>query len=213
MPHLYALSRVARSAGMRSLKRCICRMAAIGVLAFAPAFLNAAETGSRGSPAVNPESERDPIEEWRRSLDTVDWKALPFKWALTTRRGTGRRQIAIFSDPNCPYCRRFERELAGLDDITVHVFMYPVIKPESVSQSKAVWCSKDRVGAWNALIIDRVEPNVTTACANPVDELLALGRRLKVSMTPTWFLPDGTRHQGAFAVRDIIPLLDKAAPR
>lgn len=146
-----------------------------------------------------------------RELSTIDWNSLPFQWALTMKRGGGRRQIAIFSDPNCPFCERFERDLARVDDITVHIFMYPIIKPVSVRQTKAVWCSRDRVKAWNDLMLERIEPVAEPDCENPIDELVALGRRLGAASTPTWFLQNGEMHAGAMRMADLIPLLDAAA--
>lgn len=199
-----------------SARRLTCRAAAIIVLALHPSISHADGDGGDvifAAATVETQTDRNLAEEWLRSLDAIDWHALPFRWALTTRRGSGRRQIAIFSDPNCPYCRRFEQDLAKVDNITIHIFMYPVIRPQSVTQSKSVWCSRDRVEAWNALVLSGVEPRVAPDCDNPVDELLSLGRKLKVSMTPTWFLPNGERYQGALSVRDILPLLDKASPR
>ena len=90
----------------------------------------------------------------------------------------------------------------------MNIFIFPVIKPESVRQVKAVWCSRDRVKAWNELMFRRVEPLAKTDCANPVDELLALGRRLGATATPTWFLRNGERHSGAMAMAEFVPLLD-----
>lgn len=143
-----------------------------------------------------------------RELTTIDWNSLPFHWALTMKRGDGRRQIAIFSDPNCRFCERFERDLARVDDITVHIFMYPIVNPESVRQTKAVWCSPDRVKAWNDLMLERIEPAAAPDCGNPVDELVALGRRLGATSTPTWFLRNGEMNAGAMRMSELIPMLD-----
>lgn len=146
-----------------------------------------------------------------RELTTIDWNSLPFHWAISRNRGDGRKQIAIFSDPNCRFCERFERNLAWLEDVSVHVFMYPIIKPESVRQTKAVWCSRDRVTAWNDLVLKRIEPAAPPDCDNPIDELVAHGRRLGVRETPTWFLRTGEMHTGAVSMADLMPLLEAAA--
>jgi thiol:disulfide interchange protein DsbC len=162
--------------------------------------------------AIDAKNGKNLTEERKRKLTAIRWESLPFEWAITSVRGSGRRKIAILSDPNCPYCRRFEAEIAKLDDITVHILPYPVIKPESVRQSRAVWCSKDRVKAWNDLIFNRIEPQAGTDCDNPIDQLLALGRKLRAASTPTWFLETGERHQGALALEDTRKLLDEASP-
>ena len=156
---------------------------------------------------------RSLTEERLRQLTAIDWNKLPFEWAITTKRGNGRRRVAIFSDPNCPYCRTFERDLAHVDDITVHIFMYPVIKPESVRQSKSVWCSKDRSKAWNDLMLNDVQPTAPTDCPNPIEKLVALGKQLGAAATPTWFLPNGEKYQGALPMSKVVPMLDATAKR
>jgi thiol:disulfide interchange protein DsbC len=162
---------------------------------------------------IDMRTDRNLTEERLRKLSAIDWNQLPIHWAVTTRRGDGRRQIAIFSDPNCPFCQKFEKDLAAVDNITVHIFMWPVIKVESVRQTKSVWCSKDRVKAWNDLMLKRVEPTAPTDCENPIDELVALGRRLGATSTPTWFLPNGEKYVGAQPMSMVLPLLDATARR
>jgi thiol:disulfide interchange protein DsbC len=158
-------------------------------------------------------TDRNLTEERLRKLSAIDWSQLPFHWAVTMRRGNGRRQIAIFSDPNCPFCQKFEKDLAAVDNLTVHIFMWPVIKPESVRQTKSVWCSKDRAKAWNDLMLKRIEPTAPTDCENPIEELVALGRRLGATSTPTWFPPTGEKYMGAQPMSTVLPVLDAAARR
>ena len=163
-----------------------------------------------GANLIETATERSLTEERLRELTSIDWSALPFKWAITVRRGDGRREIAIFSDPNCPYCRKFERDLERVDDTTVHIFMYPVVKPESVQQTTSVWCSKDRAKAWNDLMLRDIEPTAPTNCKNPIAELIALGKKLRATSTPTWFTRTGEKYQGALPMSQVVPLLDAA---
>jgi thiol:disulfide interchange protein DsbC len=172
-----------------------------------------AEVILAGANLIETRTERSLTEERLRKLSAIDWNALPFAWAITTRRGDGQRQIAIFSDPNCPYCRKFERDLATVGDITVHIFPYAVIKPESVRQTKSVWSSKDRAKAWNDLMLKDIEPTAPTKCDNPIDELVALGRKFGATSTPTWFLRNEEKHQGALPINALLPLLDAASER
>lgn len=155
-------------------------------------------------------TERNLTAERVRSLSKIDWNTLPLQSAITSRRGTGRRQIAILSDPNCPYCRRFEADLMKVDDITVHILPYAVIKPESVRQAKAVWCSRNRVEAWNDLMQNRIEPEAKADCENPIDALIEFGRRVGATGTPTWFLTTGEKYSGAMPMEQLVPLLDAA---
>ena len=161
---------------------------------------------------IDAKTGRNLTEERQRKLNTVKWSSLPFDDAVTTTRGTGRRKIAVFSDPNCPYCKRFEKDLAKLDDLTVHIFLYPVIRPESVAQTKAVWCSRDRAKAWNDLMLRDVQPTAKPDCDTPVEKLVALGRKLGANSTPTWFLENGERYQGALPLDEVTRLLDTASP-
>jgi len=156
----------------------------------------------------------DNLTELRlRKLTAIDWGTLPFASAITMKRGSGRREIAIFSDPNCPYCERFERALAKVDDITVRIFMYPVIRPDSVRLTKAVWCSKDRAKAWNDLMLKRVEPTAAPDCDTPVEQLVELGHKLGATSTPTWFLRNGEMYTGAMPMDKLVPLLDSTVAR
>jgi thiol:disulfide interchange protein DsbC len=166
-----------------------------------------------GGNLIETRTDRSLTEEKLRQLSAIEWKDLPFRWAVTMRRGNGRREIAIFSDPNCPYCRKFEKDLATIDNITVHIFMYAVVKPESIPQTKSVWCSKDRAKAWNDLMLRNIEPAAPTDCENPIEELVALGRRLGANSTPTWYLPNGEKYTGALSMKVVVPLLDATARR
>lgn len=157
-------------------------------------------------------SGRNITEERKRRLSAIQWDGLPFQWALTTKRGNGRRKIAVFSDPNCPYCKRFEKELAKLDDITVHIFLYPVIKQQSVTLTKSVWCSKDRAKAWDDLMLRDIQPTAAADCDTPIEQIVNLGRRVGAKSTPTWFLENGERHQGANPLEEVARLLDVASP-
>ena len=148
--------------------------------------------------AYDPKSGRNLTNERGRKLETIKWSSLPFDDAITYVRGNGRRKVAVFSDPNCPFCKRFEKDLATLDDSTVYIFLYPVIKPESVVQTKAVWCSPDRASAWRDLVLRGVQPSAKPDCQTPVEKLVALGHRLGANSTPTWFvgLPPRARRPG-----------------
>jgi len=162
--------------------------------------------------AIDAKSGRNLTEERSRELNRVEWSSLPLRWAITSKRGSGRRKIAILSDPNCPYCKRFEEDLAKLDDITVHILPYAVLGPKSTRQARAVWCSKDRVKAWNELMFRRIEPPAAADCDNPIDRLAQFGRSIGANSTPTWFLESGERFSGAMPLDEARRLLDQASP-
>jgi thiol:disulfide interchange protein DsbC len=163
--------------------------------------------------AFDAKSGRNLTKERSRKFETIKWSSLPFDDAITFVRGDGRRKIAVFSDPNCPFCQRFEKDLATLDDSTVYIFLYPVIKPESVVQTKAVWCSRDRAKTWRDLMLHGVQPSAKPDCETPLDKLVALGHRLGANSTPTWFVESGERYSGALPLEDVRKVLDEASPK
>jgi thiol:disulfide interchange protein DsbC len=158
---------------------------------------------------------RDLTEERLRKLNAIKFESLPLDLAVKVQRGNGKRKLAMFSDPYCPACRQFERQLQQIDDVTVYVFMYPVIRPENTDHSRAVWCSPDRAKAWLELAAQSSPkvPQASPSCANPIDKVLETGRQLGVNSTPTLFLGNGERLTGGLAADDLKGLLDQAAAR
>jgi thiol:disulfide interchange protein DsbC len=151
---------------------------------------------------------RNLTEERMNKLLAVKFDSLPMQDAVKIRRGSGRRVLAMFSDPYCPACQQFEKELARIDDITIYVFMYPVIHPELAEPSRAIWCSPDRSKAWLDLALRGKRPSANADCANPLERNLALGHRLGVNSTPTLFLANGERLRGGLSSAHLAATLD-----
>jgi thiol:disulfide interchange protein DsbC len=154
---------------------------------------------------------RDLTEERLRKLNAIKFESLPLDLAVKIQRGDGKRVLAMFSDPYCPACRQFERSLAQLDNVTIYVFMYPVIRPENIDHSRMVWCSADRAKAWLELAAAPKPkvPSASKTCGDPVDKVLKLGRSLAVNSTPTLVLANGERVSGGLAPDDLKELLDQ----
>ena len=158
-------------------------------------------------------AERDLTTERMRKLNAVDFATLPLDQAVKIQHGKGRRVLAMFSDPHCPYCRQFEQTLQKLDDVTVYVFMFPVIRPDLADHSRAVWCSADRGKAWVELALNGKVPAAKPTCANPVEKNVELGRKLGVTATPTLFFASGERVSGVLHPADLTDELEKSAKR
>lgn len=164
---------------------------------------------------IDMRSERNLTEERLQKLSAIDFGSLPLDLAVKVQRGNGKRVLAMFTDPYCPYCRRLEQTLLQMDDITVYVFMYPVIRPQAADHSRAVWCSKDRAKAWLDLAAGE-RPKIPAAkpdCANPVDKVLELGRSLRINGTPTLFFTDGDRAGGGMEIQQLRAKLDQTAKK
>ncbi len=134
--------------------------------------------------------------------NSVDWKKLPLQDAIKSVRGTEKRQIAIFSDPNCPYCKQLEAELKKLDNITIYTFILP-LKAQSVAPSKQVYCEKNPALAWENLITKAQLPTSQSSCANPVERNIVLAHRLGVNGTPAIIFSNGFKVMGAYPAAQI----------
>jgi thiol:disulfide interchange protein DsbC len=162
---------------------------------------------------IDVKSGRNLTEERLQKLTAIEFSALPLDLAVKVQRGNGKRVLAMFTDPYCPYCRRLEQSLLQIDDITVYVFMYPVIRPDYADHSRAVWCSPDRAKAWLELAANET-PRVPAGganCANPVDKVIELGKALRVTGTPTLYFANGERAGGGMEIGKLRAKLDEVA--
>lgn len=154
---------------------------------------------------------RNLTEERSRKLFALDFSKLPLELAVKKVKGNGERKLAIFTDPNCGFCKRLEKELLQIDNITIYQFMYPVF-PGSEEKVNAVWCSKDRAKAWDELMHDDIIPAAGN-CETPTAKVLALGRKLKVNGTPALIFSDGTINPGYLPAAELEKALTVAAGR
>ncbi|HEY3326997.1 MAG TPA: DsbC family protein [Novimethylophilus sp.] len=139
-------------------------------------------------------------------LTKVDFDALPLEQAIKVVRGNGNRKVAVFSDPDCPYCKKLEKqELASLTDVTIYTFLYPLegLHPDAANKSKAIWCAPDRVKAWQDWVLNGQLVKGSAGCNTPLDKVAALGRKLGITSTPTLIFADGKRMLGAYPSKDI----------
>ncbi len=145
---------------------------------------------------------RDFTRERVEEISKVKFSDLPLESALKTVKGNGKRVIAVFEDPNCGYCKRFRRTLQEVDNVTIYTFLYNILSEDSAVKSRNVWCSKDRNKAWDDWMLSgKAAPDAPEACTTPNEKIFDLGRKLKVTGTPTTFFADGTRTAGAMDVK------------
>ena len=145
-------------------------------------------------------------------LTAVDFSALPLKDAVVYKQGTGARKMAVFVDPNCGYCKRFERDLLTVKDVTIYTFIYPILGPDSNAKSRDIWCAKDAAKAWRAWMIDGNTPaKVMGQCDTAaLERNIEFGKKYRVQGTPAVFFEDGTRKPGALSAADVEKLLSAA---
>lgn len=149
---------------------------------------------------VDPKTKKNITGERLEELTRVDFNSLPLEKAIKVVKGNGSRKIAIFSDVDCPFCKRLEQnELSHLTDMTIYTFLYPLeqLHPEAAAKSKLIWCAEDRVAAWNNWIFNNKLPKTAGKCETPLEEIGALAAKMGVTSTPTLIFSDGRRMNGA----------------
>ena len=139
-------------------------------------------------------------KERQDKLAAFDFAKLPLKDAIAIKQGTGARKLAVFVDPNCGYCKRFEKDVSNLKNVTVYTFLYPILGQDSQVKSRDIWCSKDPVKTWRDWMLSNVTPPATKAPGCDISALernTELGRKHRVQGTPAAVFEDGSRAPGA----------------
>lgn len=161
---------------------------------------------------VDTRSRRDLTQERQDKLNAIAFDSLPLKDAFTIVRGNGKRKLAVFEDPNCGYCKRFERDLQKVSDVTIYLFLMPILGPDSTEQSRNVWCSKDKAKAWTDLMTaDKPVPPSSPGCdASALTRNVEFGRKMRITGTPTLVFANGNRVPGAISSAQVEKLLAEA---
>jgi len=153
---------------------------------------------------IDTEKKSNLTEERMSKLTAIKFDQLPLNLALQKVKGKGTRTLAYFGDPNCGYCKKFEQDLTKIDDVTIYVFLYPVLGPDSTEKARSIWCSKDRIKAWDNQLVNGVAPTAPTTCdTSSIDKTVAFGKQKNITGTPTMFFVDGQRIPGAIPVEQI----------
>ena len=159
---------------------------------------------------IDARQKRNLTEERVEKLSAIDFAALPVKDAFTIVRGNGKRKLAVFEDPNCGYCKRFERDLQKVDNVTIHMFLYPILGKDSTDKSRDIWCAKDKAKAWQDYMVrDQAQP-AGTCDTGAIARNVEFGRKHKITGTPTLFFANGSRIPGAIPSAQVEKLLADA---
>ena len=147
-----------------------------------------------------------------QKLNRIAFDSLPFDQSFKRVRGDGSRRIAMFSDADCPFCARIEKELQGMTNVTIYTFPFPIdsLHPAAAQKSRQIWCSADRGKAWDEWFQKQKLPDNKGDCANPVVANQALGEKLHISATPTLVFADGSVVPGALPLAQLEQMLAKA---
>ncbi len=152
---------------------------------------------------IDVKQKRNLTEERMDKLSAVPFEQLPVKNAFTQVRGNGKRKLVVFADPNCGYCKRFEKDLQKLDNVTILHVLYPILGEDSKTKSKNIWCAKDKAKVWNDWMINGMTPAAANCDTAPIEANVDFGKKNRITGTPTLFFADGTRVVGAVPLAQI----------
>ncbi len=152
---------------------------------------------------IDTKQRRNLTEERVDKLTAINFDALPLKDAFTIVRGDGKRKLAVFEDPNCGYCKKFERDLQKVNNVTIHMFLYPILSADSTDKSKNIWCAKDKTKAWQDWMVRDQMPKTASCDATAIERNVELGRKYKITGTPTLVFVDGSRVPGAVGADEV----------
>ena len=163
---------------------------------------------------VDPTTKKSLTEQRTQELNKIDWKQLPLELAIKEVNGNGKRQIAVFSDPDCPYCQMFEKQVAPqLTDTTIYTFLFPLpMHPNAKPHSIQIWCSKDKAKAWTGWMRDKTPLPTDSSCNTAdLDKVYKIGTDVvQVEGTPTIILSNGQILPGMLPPDQLLAQMDQA---
>jgi thiol:disulfide interchange protein DsbC len=139
-------------------------------------------------------------EAREKQLYAINFDTLPFDLAIRKTKGNGARKLAAFTDPNCQYCKKLEKEMVNLTNATVYIFVLPIL-PGSEQKAKSIWCSSDRLKAWEELMLRGIEPKSATSCdTSALGKIAMEAEKLRINVTPTLIFGDGVIKPGTLTL-------------
>ncbi len=167
-------------------------------------YVDEAATTLVAGDLIEAKSLRNLTEERLKVLGAVKPADLPLDLAMKRVKGNGKRMVAVFSDPDCPFCRKLEKELEGITDVTVYTFLYPIasLHPDAPQRAHWIACSRDPEKAWEDYQLRQIEPR-QHECRDHLEAIQALGEKYRISGTPTLIFADGSIVPGALPQEEL----------
>jgi len=155
---------------------------------------------------------RNLTEAREKQLYAIVFDSLPLDLAIKNVKGTGKRKLAVFTDPNCPYCKKLEKEIVNLTDATVYIFIFPIL-PGSEEKARNIWCSPDKLKAWEDQMLREIEPKSKITCdTTALTEISTHAKKLGLNVTPTLIFGDGVIKPGTLTLDLIEEHLMESSP-
>ena len=157
---------------------------------------------------IDTKQKRNLTEERNDKLSAIPFDSLPLKYAFTQVKGNGKRKLVVFADPNCGYCKRFEKDLQKLENVTIYHLLYPILGEDYKTKSNNIWCAKDKAKVWNDWMINGTAPAAANCDTAAIDAIVEFGKKQRITGTPTLLFADGTRVPGAVPMAQVEKLLN-----
>lgn len=143
-------------------------------------------------------------------MNKVDFGTIPLDDALLLGQPTAKTRVVVFTDPECPYCRKLHDELKEVvridPDIAFLIKLFPLkMHPNAYGISKSIICH-DSMEFLELSFAGKPLPPANCE-TNVVDQTLALGPSLGVTSTPTLILPDGLVVPGYKKAADLLTMI------
>ena len=165
---------------------------------------------------VDLKNRQDITEQEKDKISYIDFSKLPLDKAIVRVKGNGSRKLALFSDPECPYCQGLELELDKVKDVTIYTFLLPLtdLHPGALRKSQLIWCAKDRAKAWEDMLISQKEPaESNTTCETPIKEIAEIAKKAYINGTPGIVFSNGKLLFGNQDSERIASLLGESAAK
>jgi thiol:disulfide interchange protein DsbC len=180
------------------------------------AIVYASATGDYviNGPVMDTKSRRNLTADSLDERNSIDFSKLPLDLAIRHVKGDGSRKLAIFADPDCPFCKKFEQELTSIDNVTVYTFLYPLadLHPDAPEKARNIWCASDRAQAWTQWMLEGKPAAARDCSVEALEKVREVGFGLRIASTPVLFFASGRRVSGAMPAAQVEEKLNKESP-
>ena len=141
----------------------------------------------------------------------LDLKEIPLTGTVLLGKKKAKHKVIVFSDPDCPYCRKLHAEIKKVvkkrKDIAFYIKPFPLpMHKEAYGKCKTVLCEKS-VKTLDAAFEGKAVPEASCD-SSELDANIATAKKLGITGTPGIILPDGSLIPGYLESDALIDLID-----
>ncbi|MDQ6975886.1 MAG: DsbC family protein [Mariprofundaceae bacterium] len=161
-----------------------------------------------GGHIFDTESKKDLTKARLEVINKVNWNDLPLDKAIVSGDPDGK-ELAVFTDPDCPYCRQLEKSLLDAKGIKIYTFLFPLesLHPKARGHAASIWCAKNQHAALQDLMLNG-KKLPEGKCDTPIDAIQKLAANYGIRGTPTMISRDGRKRSGAASPEQLLQWLN-----